>query len=92
MKQKYIQLRTGYPVSSSLYDSVLEKVQSALPKLVPGKPYKLKHIYGITVWGRLDIDDRLNAGRCMVDIAAKKLLPLEHIGRGGDNAALYQLK
>jgi hypothetical protein len=73
-------------------ETIHARVEHCLPKMVVGESKTLRKICGEEFWTDQVNGEERYAGVCMSRLVRYKRLPLIHVGKNGDNAALYRLK
>ena len=88
---EYLDLQDGTTVDKALYESVQQYIVGVIPYLEPGCKYTLKGLYGPGLWNQLTNGERRKAGKYMVDIVKRKLVPLSFVGTYCDSPKRYQV-
>ncbi|NBQ68866.1 MAG: DUF1413 domain-containing protein [Nitrosomonadaceae bacterium] len=70
----------------------MQLILEIVPALEPKQTYTGKMLCGKAFWDSLEKSERIRAGKCIVDMVRKNLLPLCFAGTTNANWHLYQLK
>ena len=75
-----MQVLWGQWVPRALYDQISRDTAERVPRLVPGKLYRLQDIYGDQAWVALgNAWVRRKAGRCFAHMVSKGIYPLTFV-------------
>lgn len=88
----HIQLNDGTWVEERLYNQVFELISEVVPALELEQSYTAEKMCGEVFWDSLEKGERINAGKCVAQMVARKALPLRFAGKTKSNSLLYQLK
>lgn len=87
-----IPLHDGTWVEKRLYNQVLELISEVVPALEQEQSYTAEMMCGEVFWKSLEKKERINAGKCVAQMVARKALPLRFAGTTKSNSRLYKLK
>ena len=85
-------LHDGYPVQLSLYNGVLQRVESVITRMKTGKKYTLKRLCGSAFWDPLGPGQQRIAGRCFSHMVLIGRLPLPLAKSDHEYPKRYKLK
>ena len=80
-----------YAVAEEFYSSVLKKILSIVPALLPGAPYSAQRLLGREFWDPLEQKSQQLTGRCVADMVRRRKLPLRRVGCKHKYPAQYEL-
>jgi len=86
-----ILLHSGFQVQKSFFENVRLTVEEVVPAMQPNVQYTAEMLCGDEFWGSLTRGERIMAGRCLAELAIKKLLPLAFAKPGGNCSKRYRL-
>jgi hypothetical protein len=88
----HIPLHDGTWVEERLYNQVLQLIREIVPALEVEQVYTAKMLCGKAFWDSLKKGERIKAGKCVVDMVLKNLLPLHFAETTKANSQQYKLK
>ncbi len=86
------QLNDGIWVEERFYNQVLELIREVVPALELEQRYTAEMMCGEAFWKSVEKGERIRAGKCLVHMVQKNLLPLRFAGTTKANSRLYQMK
>ena len=89
---RMILLHDGTWVAERFYDQILQLILDVAPALEVDRYYTAKKLCGNEFWNTLKKSQRIKAGKCVVDMVRKNLLPLCFAGPTKANSQQYKLK
>jgi hypothetical protein len=91
IKKPMTELHNGWSVETEFLNMLLDAVERRIPTLFPQEKYKLKNICGRDFWNRLDRNEQIIAGMCMVYLVQRYRVQMSFAGKTAYNSNLYQL-
>ncbi len=89
----FIVLGDGYyTVPEFFYDRIKHEIADVLHVLKPGVEYTAEMLCGPEIWGSLKRGEPSLAGRCVMDMVLKGVLPLQVVGCEHQYPKRYTLK